>query len=155
MKPTVYLETSFVGYLTARPARDVIVLANQQLTREWWERRREDFEMFASAAVRREAGAGNAEAARERLAVLEGIASLSVTDEAGRLAGAFLAEGALPEKAAEDALHVAIAATNGMDYLLTWNCKHIANATLRNLIEQVCRSNGYVTPTICTPAELF
>ncbi len=155
MKPTVYLETSFVGYLTARPARDVIVLANQQLTREWWEQRREDFELFTSAHVQFEAGAGDTEAARERLAVLEDIESLALTQEAGRLAEALLSGHAIPEKAAEDALHVAIAATSGMDFLLTWNCKHIANAVLRNLIAEVCRSNGYVAPTICTPAELL
>ena len=97
---------------------------------------------------------GDVEAARERASFLEGIARLRVTDAAGELAARLVESGAVPRAAAEDALHIAVAAVHGVDYLLTWNCKHIANATMRQAIEGACREAGYEPPIICTPEEL-
>jgi hypothetical protein len=154
MKSKVYIETTIVSYLTAELTRDVVQAAHQQLTREWWDRR-ERFELFVSQTVITEAGGGNAEAASRRLAALEGIAVLGVTAEAVDLAARFVRAHAMPEKAAVDALHVAIAVVNGMNYVLTWNCTHIANAAIRDRIERTCREAGYEPPIICTPEELM
>jgi len=155
MKPRVYLETTIPSYLTAWPSRDLVRAAHQQITRDWWDRRRAVFELYISQVVLRECQAGDATAAAERLKVLQDLPLLEQTEEATRLAQALVDRVPLPERAAVDALHVAIAAVHGVDYLLTWNCTHIANATLRDPIESVCRENGYEPPAICTPDELL
>jgi hypothetical protein len=129
--------------------------AHQQITREWWEKRREQFEVFISQVVLRECQAGDPTAASQRLEVLQNLPLLEQTEEATRLAQALLERVPLPDRAAVDALHIAVAAVHGMDYLLTWNCTHIANATLRDPIEAVCRASGYEPPAICTPEELL
>ena len=145
MNPKVYLETTIVSYLTAEPTSDVVQAAHQQLTREWWDRR-DRFALFVSRTVLAEAAGGAAEAARRRLAALERITVLAATDEAAELAAQFIRA---------YALHVAIAVVNGMDYVLTWNCTHIANAAIRDKIERTCREAGYEPPIICTPEELM
>lgn len=155
MDGRVYLETSIISYLAARPSRDLIVAGHQQLTLEWWSTQRFRFDLFASLLVMREAAAGDAVAAEARGRFLEGIETLDILREATRLANVLVARGSLPSKSAVDALHIAIAATHQMDYLLTWNCKHIANAEMRPLIESVCRSEGFAAPTLCTPEELM
>ncbi len=155
MKPRVYLETTIPSYLTAWPSRDLIRTAHQQITRDWWDRRRAEFELYISQVVLRECQSGDATAAAERLKILQDLPLLEQTEEATRLAQALVDRVPLPERAAVDALHVAIAAVHGVDYLLTWNCTHIANATLRDPIESVCRENGYEPPAICTPDELL
>ncbi|MGH7171983.1 MAG: type II toxin-antitoxin system VapC family toxin [Gemmataceae bacterium] len=155
MKPRVYLETTIPSYLTAWPSRDLVRAAHQQITRDWWHRRRAAFELYISQVVLRECQAGDATAAAERLKILQDLPLLEQTEEATRLAQALVDRVPLPERAAVDALHVAIAAVHGVDYLLTWNCTHIANATLRDPIESVCRENGYEPPAICTPDELL
>ena len=154
IKPSVYIETSLVSYLTARPSRDLLVAAHQQLTVVWWDEQRTRYELFTSQVVLAEARAGDPEAAQRRLAVLERLPLLDVADTAIALAARLVTEQALPAQAAQDALHLAIACVHGMEYLLTWNCTHLANARLRSRIEQVCRDAGYVPPIICTPEEL-
>lgn len=152
-KSKVYIETSVVSYVTAFPSRDLIVAAHQQITSEWW-RTRDRFDLFVSEAVTEEAAGGDPGAAVLRLAALEGITILDVGPVAADLARNLVAQHALPAKAAVDALHIAIAAVNGMDFLLTWNCKHIANATTRRAIEKACRVAGFAPPLMCTPEEL-
>lgn len=154
MKPKVYIETTVVSYLTGWPSRDLIVAAHQQITREWWQGRSR-FDLYVSQIVIREAGGGDPEPAALRLKALEGIQVLELSSEALSLAKQLITEGPLPEKAELDALHIGIAVVNGMDYLLTWNCTHIANAAMRHMIEAVCRSMGYEPPVICTPEELM
>jgi hypothetical protein len=153
--PTVYLETTIPSYLASRPSRDLIVAGNQMLTRRWWKQRRRRFDLFVSQIVMDEAGAGDANAAAKRLRLLRGMRKLNVTDECLALGRTLLARAALPLKAATDALHVATAAVHRMDYLLTWNCAHIANAAMRTGIESVCSTAGYNPPVICTPQELM
>jgi hypothetical protein len=153
VKPRVYLETSILSYLTALPSRDLVRAAHQQITLEWWEQR-DRFDLFVSEAVLAEAGRGDPAAANRRLAAAEGIEILNATQEAQALASALLKAAAMPAKAAIDAAHVALATVHGVDYLLTWNCAHIANAVTRSLIEGVCRSSGFQPPVICTPEEL-
>ncbi len=155
MKAKVYVETSVISYLTSRPHRDVVIAGHQQTTRDWWENRREAFNLVASQLVIQEASAGDTIAAQERLKALYEVKLLETTEEAVLLAQTMIETGTLPKKAAEDALHIAIAVTNGVDYLLTWNCKHIANAVIRRQVERVCRSRGYEPVNICTPEELL
>ncbi len=155
MKPTVYIETSIVSYLTARPSRDVVVAAYQELTREWWRKAAERFHLVASELVVAEARAGDAEAARSRLAALEAATLLDATADAENLARKLVDHGAVPRQAADDAAHIAIAVTNGVNYPVTWNFRHIANAAMRSRIERVCREEGYEPPVICAPSELM
>lgn len=155
MKPKVYLETTIASYLTARPSRDLIIAAHQQQTHEWWDKRRTEFDLYVSQVVLDEAGAGDKTTAAERLALLKDIAVLDQGDRARQLAKELFSGVPLPPKAAVDALHSAIAVEGGMDYPLTWNCTHIANATLRGRIEAICRGQGYEPPIICTPDELL
>jgi hypothetical protein len=155
MKPRVYIETTIPSYLAAWPSRNLIRAAHQQLTRAWWEDRRGDFDLFVSQLVVRECQAGDSLAAAKRLELLDGIHSLEPTADASLLANQLVARVPLPHKAALDALHVAIATVNDIQYLLTWNCRHLANASLRKQIESVCREGGYEPPIICTPEELL
>lgn len=141
--------------MTARPSRDLVTAANQQITKEWWEDRRRDFELYISQPVIQESNAGDPEAAKRRLNVLEDYSQLDVTEESMVLAQELIKQVPLPEKAELDALHIAIATVHGMDYLLTWNCTHIANASLRHNIETICYMMGYEPPIICTPQELM
>jgi hypothetical protein len=145
VKPRVYIETSVLSYLTNWRSRDLVQAAHQEVTSEWWAGR-ERFELFVSDAVLAEAGRGDPAAAQSRLAAAEGLPAL---------AAALLRAAAMPAKAAVDAAHVAIATVHGMNFLLTWNCKHIANAVMRESIEAVCRRAGFRPPIICTPEELL
>ena len=129
--------------------------AYQEVTRQWWRAAPGRFVLYASGLVVAEAGAGDTDAARARLAVLETIPLLDATQEAATLARKLLDLGAVPREAADDAAHIAVAVTNGVDYLVTWNFRHIANATMRSRIEHVCRRSGYEPPVICTPNELL
>ena len=152
---TIYIETSIVSYLTALPARDLIAAAWQSATISWWETQRQRFELFTSQLVIGEAGQGHPEAAQRRLQRLAEIPHLPMPDSVTNLAGALLDEGALPEKATDDALHVAVSAYHGVDYLLTWNCRHIDNAEMKPRMRSVCSVHGYTCPEICTPLELM
>ena len=154
-KPSVYVETSIVSYLTARPSRDLIIAAQQAMTREWWHDAPERFVLVASELVLTEAAAGDADAARARLTALELVTRIDTTEDSAALTRRLLELGAFPREAAADAAHVGIAATNRVDYLLTWNLRHIANAAVRSRIERACRRAGYEPPVICTPNELM
>ena len=155
MRERVYIETTIVSYLTARPSRDLIIAAHQQLTQEWWRNRRSQFELFVSQLVLQESGAGDQQAASERLAVLAQLPVLELTQESLELARELVNNKALPQKAELDALHISLATVQGMHYLLTWNCKHIANAEMQPAISATCLSKGYEPPIICTPEELM
>ena len=154
-RPTVYVETTIISYLTAWPSRDLVRAAQQQVTREWWEKRRNDFDLVCSELVEEEAAAGDPTAAAERLKIISTLQFLAAGERAPDLAEELIDALALPGRARADAMHVAIAATNGVDFLLTWNMRHLANAVLRPRIESVCRDKGFEPPTICTPSELM
>lgn len=155
MAERVYIETSFVGYLTSRPSRDLVVAAHQQITHEWWDTRRAGYELCISQLVVQEASAGDPQAAQERLELMQAMTLVEMSPAALSLAKDLVQAGALPKKAEDDALHIAVAATQGIPYLLTWNCRHMANATMRPVIESVCAKNGFKAPIICTPEELM
>lgn len=155
MKPRVYVETSVISYLTSRPSRDLVVAAHQEITRDWWATQRFEFELFVSDAVRQEAAMGDAEAARQRLVLVENISNLEISSDAMALALALVKATALPAKAEVDALHIAIAAFAGMDFVLTWNFKHIANAQQTHKVREVCATFGLACPQLCSPLELL
>lgn len=155
MAPKVYLETSVVSYLAARPARDVVVLAHQQLTREWWELRRNAFELYTSEVVVAESERGDPEAARARREILRQTNQLSASEAAEQLVPLLLSATGLPVKALADMAHIALATVHGMQYLLTWNCKHIANASVQRVVVKTCQQHGFEPPVICTPEELM
>jgi len=155
MRKRVYIETSIISYLTGRPSRNLLVAAWQNLTIGWWEKRRNLFELFVSELVLEEAGRGDLEAVERRLKVIEEIPLLKLTDFAVELSKKLISENALPIKATNDALHIALSAVHNIDYLLTWNCRHIDNAEIKPLIRSVIIASGYNYPEICTPQELF
>ena len=152
---SVYLETTFISYLTARPSRDLLVAAHQQMTQDWWANRRDMFQCYVSQVGIDEVSAGDATEAQKRLATISHLSALAVTDEAEALTQAILSSGVMPPSALRDAAHVAVAAIHAVDYLLTWNCKHLANAQITRKIESVCQQLGYRMPVVCTPEELM
>lgn len=155
MRSKIYIETTIVSYLTSRPSSQVLALAHQQVTREWWETRRSNYELFVSEVVVTEAERGDPGAAGARLAILSQFPRLAATPESELLAPLLLRETRLPPDAFLDMAHVSIATVHGMQYLLTWNCRHIANAAVIRIVERICRSHGFEPPVICTPEELM
>jgi hypothetical protein len=155
MSETVYIETSILGYLTARPSRDLIVAANIEITREWWDARRNDFQLYSSQAVVKETSQGDAAVSSQRLEILRNFSLLDLNQSVLDLAEQFLGRSNLPAKADVDAIHIAAATVHGMDYLLTWNCKHIANAQIQVKLAEISLDFGYALPILCTPYELL
>lgn len=155
MSETVYIETSILGYLTARSSRDIVVAANIEVTREWWETRRNDFQLYSSQAAVRETSQGDAQIASQRLEIIRDLALLDLNQSVLDLAEQFLGHSSLPAKADVDAIHIAAATVHSMDYLLTWNCKHIANAQIQRKLAEISLNSGYELPILCTPYELL
>lgn len=154
MKAKVYIETTVVGHLTGRLPSDIVVAGQMLVTRNWWTESQSNFELFISELVLREVSQGDSTAAAERMEMIALIPSAPILETAQQLADVLIARHGLPEKARIDALHLAICATNNIDYLLTWNCRHLANATRQKVIGEICKSSGYNVPIICTPQQL-
>lgn len=155
MSETVYIETSILGYLTARSTKNLILAANIEVTKDWWESRRNDFTLYISQVVLDEVTQGYPEIAAIRLEILQDFPLLDLNEAVRDLAAQFLVKTNLPSKAADDAVHIAAATVHGLDYLLTWNCKHIANAQIQKKLSAICLDFGYELPRICTPYELM
>jgi hypothetical protein len=154
MRRKVYVETSVISYLTARPSKTIIGAAHQQITMAWWERR-SDYELLVSQAVWQECAAGDPVAAQRRLEALEGISILSVTQGMIHLAESFILQAVIPARAIEDALHISISTLHQVDFLLTWNCRHIANPVIQEKIAIHLEELGLFLPIICTPEQLL
>jgi len=155
MKETVYIETSVLSYFTSEFSRDLVIAGRQEITREKWPKILEFFEVYISALVLQEAEQGDPEAAQKRLNVITNLPVLAITDEVEKLASILISEGPIPDKNPEDALHIAIATVNGIDYLLTWNFTHINNAQMKSKIISIVEKHGYQCPIICSPEELL
>lgn len=155
MNETVYIETSILGYLTARSTKNLIIAANMEITRDWWELRRNAFTLYTSEAVLDEVAQGDPAIAAQRLEILDNVPLLALNQAVEGLAAQFLTRSNLPPKAKIDAIHIAAATVHGMDYLLTWNCKHIANAQIQGKLAEISLEFGYVLPVLCTPNELM
>lgn len=154
VKRKIYVETSVISYLTARPSKTIIGAAHQQLTLAWWEKRGQ-YELMVSEVVVRECGAGDSESAARRLEVVRDLPLLLITEQAIKIAEDLIKQKIVPLKAIEDALHIAIATAHGVDYLVTWNCRHIANPEIQRGIASYLEQIGTVLPFICTPEELL
>lgn len=155
MNPSVYIETSVIGYLASWPREDVTVAGHQNTTKLWWSTAAQRFDLFVSQLVVRECSDGDPEAVRDRLDSIAGLPVLPITREVESLADALIQGNAVPESQPNDALHIALAATHGVQYLVSWNFRHIVNASLRPAIERVCRDAQYDPPILCTPEELL
>ncbi|CBN57369.1 MULTISPECIES: type II toxin-antitoxin system VapC family toxin [Kamptonema] len=155
MSETVYIETSILGYLTARNTKNLILAANMEVTRDWWEFRRSNFNLYISQVVLDEIAQGDSEIAAQRLEIVRDFPLLELNQAVRDLAGQFLTRSNLPPKAADDAVHIATATVHDLDYLLTWNCKHIANAQIQRKLAEISLDFGYQLPLICTPYELL
>jgi predicted nucleic acid-binding protein len=153
--PSLYLESTIPSYLTAWPANDLIAAAHQAMTREWWQLRRDDFELYTSQLVIEEISAGDPTAAKLRLAALDQIRLLPLTDEVEWIATELSRKSLVPKNAEADAFHIAFATSHKLDYLLTWNCKHIANAERLPSIEKFLSDSSFHIPIVCTPEELM
>jgi predicted nucleic acid-binding protein len=152
--PTVYVETTVIGHIAARVQSDILVAARQLSSKRWWDIR-DRYQLVASQIVVDECAAGDAIAATERLALLDGLAILKTSNNAKTLADDLIVNYGIPDTEPRDALHISIAAVHGIQYLVTWNFRHIANAETRSIIERVCREKGYTPPLICSPDEML
>ena len=154
-RQTVYLETTIPSFLTARPSNNLIIAGKQQVTREWWQFRRKRYELYVSELVVQESERGDGDVARRRLAAIEDIPLLAIDEKVIYLTERIIESNILPPRAAVDAGHIAVASRHGVDYLMTWNCTHIANAEIVRRTSFVVSQAGYCLPVICTPDELF
>jgi predicted nucleic acid-binding protein len=152
---SVYLETSVISYYTSKVSRDLVIAGHQQITRDWVENHLRRFDSFVSEIVVEECSRGDSKAAAARLEFLNEIGILELNPDVLDLAKKFVDEGSVPKPYSEDALHIAIATCHGIDYLVTWNCKHIANAQVWSKLRFISNSAGYELPIICTPEELM
>ena len=153
-KKKVYVETSVISYLTARPSHDLIKNARQLATQDWWHVAPAQFDLHISSLVEREAAKGNPEAAVRRMNALKGIPDLPITEEILALAEKLLEATAVPRTSFDDAVHIATASVSGMDFLVSWNCKHIANPMTKPIIRKTLECFGYNYPEICTPLDM-
>jgi hypothetical protein len=154
-RPTVYLDTTIPSYLAARPSSNPQRARRQHITQEWWDLYRWQFDVCISEHVYKEAEAGDAIAARDRLDILDAFRRVEEKSGADELAGKLMKECGLPPKANTDARHVALAAMHSLKFLLTWNYKHLANNVLRPKMMHICRREGYTCPRIVTPEEIM
>jgi predicted nucleic acid-binding protein len=155
MIESLYLDTSVIGYLTIRPSTNLITASNSVITQNWWDTRRQNFTLYISEVVLEELARGDQEIATKRLDLISELPLLALNEAVEELAQQFLTKSNLPPKASDDALHIALATVYKVDYLLTWNCKHIANAQIQKKLSQISIESGYELPTICTPYELM
>ena len=155
MKPTLYLETTVVSYYTARLSRNIVARAHQRLTYSWWQQREGLFKIYVSPVVLEEAARGDRHQAARRLAVLAKYLVLVATPETERLTRLYMRELVLPERAVRDAAHLAFACGYDIEYLLTWNCAHLANAEVQAQLLRLNLSAGIATPCVCTPEQLM
>ena len=155
MKPAIYIETTIVSYIAARPSREPFLLGCQRLTRRWWREKRRGYELFTSRVVAAEAARGDARMAARRLGLVSTCKLLETTPEAAELAAEFWKKVQLPANAVNDATHIALAAVSDLDYVLTWNCTHIANPDIARILSEVCDTCGYKLPSLVTPMNLL
>ncbi|MCI0533816.1 MAG: type II toxin-antitoxin system VapC family toxin [Verrucomicrobiales bacterium] len=151
----IYVESTIPSYVVARPARDLLQAARQHLARDWWDLKREQHELFTSQVVLDEIASGDVEMARQRMDLMAKIKLLDLTDDAKALTKDILGSGVLPADADRDAAHIALATVHEMDILLSWNCRHIANAFIQAKLRKLADAAGFTLPVICTPEELL
>ncbi|OGG52219.1 MAG: hypothetical protein A3F84_03930 [Candidatus Handelsmanbacteria bacterium RIFCSPLOWO2_12_FULL_64_10] len=154
MKKRIYIETTIPSYLAALPSRDLLQAARQQITHDWWNNERQKYDLCISVIVLDEVAAGDADAVQRRMPFLKDLPLLDLTEPVNRVAKAIMDSGLLPRRAMRDAVHIAVSSVHSVDILLTWNCRHIANAAIMKELGAVVRGCGYEIPILCTPEEL-
>lgn len=152
---SVYLETSVISYLVSNPSSDLVIAAHQKVTHDWWSGHRRKYELAISTIVEKEISSGDDKTARKRIELVKGLRLLMVTPESIALAKHLVGKGPLPAKAEVDALHISLAAIHGVDFLLSWNCKHIANAFIQKDLAKLIQAHGYECPVLCTPESML
>ncbi len=152
---TAYIETTIPSYYTARNARAILQASRQIATREWWDGGCSGFELVTSTETLNEAGEGAPDMAIQRLAMLRDIRVIPVTIDVANLARLLVASGLVPDIASPDAVHIALASVHQIDYLVTWNFKHIANPYIRERMRVKIDDSGHRMPVMCSPAELL
>jgi predicted nucleic acid-binding protein len=155
MKPTVYIETTVISYLTAKPSRDLLIAAHQQVTHEWWEKALSHLEVFVSSIVLEEILKGDEQAAKLRFERVSSFPLLEVLPEVRDLAESYFSAIEIPEKARGDSYHLALATWHGMDFMVSWNCTHIVSGRVKRIVEEINATYGIRTPIVCTPEELM
>ena len=155
MKESIYLETTVVSYYTSRPSRDIIVIAHQEITREWWPEATKRFDVFISEVVVEEASLGDPEAAQRRLKEIETFPHLELNNEVEEMAKVYMEKLGIPDKSFRDAAHLAVACIHSVDYFVTWNCTHLANGEIIKKLIEINQLLGVYTPVICTPEALM
>jgi predicted nucleic acid-binding protein len=155
MKESIYIETTVVSYYTSKPSRDIIALAHQEITRQWWPVAIRRYDVFVSEVVIEEASFGDPEAAKRRLVELKDFPHLELNDKVEEIAQAYMDKLEIPEKSFRDAAHLSVASVHNIDYLVTWNCAHLANGEIIKKLMKINESFGINTPIICTPEELM
>ena len=155
MTKRVYIETTIPSYLAARPSRDLLQAARQQITHTWWENERHNYDLCIAETVLDEVVSGDTDAAQRRLSFLQDLPLLDLTETVSYVAKAIMSSGLLPQEATRDAIHIAVSSVHGIDILLTWNCKHIANAAIMKELRKIVVDCGYELPILCTPEELL
>lgn len=151
---SIYLETTIPSYLASRPSRDLVTAAHQQITHEWWGQVRVNFDVFVSEAVLEEIRAGDQALSARRMKLVEDLPVLVLNSEVSGLVRLYSGRLGLPEHASTDVVHIAFAVAYELDYLVTWNCKHIANGRVIQRLTSINREVGRSTPIIVTPEEL-
>ncbi len=154
MTASVYIETSVISYLTARPSRDLVIAAHQAITLDWWQNQKSKFEVYISVLVEEEISAGDSLASKLRIEAVTGIPSVAITPQAQELARFLISGNAIPGTNTEDALHIGIAAAQNIEYLLTWNFRHINNPKTKSAIIKIIEQQGLICPILCSPEEL-
>ena len=154
IRSTAYIETTVIGHLVGRMLADPIVAGRQTVTRQWWPSAITRYRFFVSKVVADECAAGDPDAAKERLVVLDSLEFIAASQSVDELARKLIAEFAVPKTEPRDAVHISLAAVHGLEFLVSWNFKHIVNPPTRSAIERVCRDAGFVPPMICSPDEL-
>lgn len=154
MMTRIYIETSVISFLTARQSKDVVLAGHQASTHIFWSRKK-DFELFISDMVIQECEKGDADCAQSRIQAITGLPVLSVDKEVEHLASELINKGAIPKKSLEDAVHIAVASVSAIDFIVTWNFKHINNPFMKQQIRNVIVNQGYAMPEICSPDELL
>jgi len=151
----VYIETTIPSYLAAWPSRDLLQAARQQITHDWWNNQRQNYDLCISQTVIDEAETGDADAAKRRMPFLRNLPLLDLTEAVNDVAKAIMDSSLLPQKATRDAVHIAVSSVHSIDILLTWNCRHIANAAIMKELGTIVAASGYAMPILCTPEELL
>jgi predicted nucleic acid-binding protein len=155
MKKRLYIETTVVSYLTVKPSRDIIIAGHQGATRDIWPELSVKFETYVSALVFEEARKGDRDQAQLRVAAIESFPMLDIDDDARILAETIIAKKGIPSQYPEDALHIAVAAVNGIEIVVTWNFAHLNNPFIRKILRRIIEDEGYECPEICSPEELL